>query len=129
MGQPRGNRSNTQRVSQRRRTQRDAAIHQCLVCQKYHPLKYCKRFLSMGVRKRKELVERHNYCLNCLARSHTIRSCSSWETCKRCDKLHHTLLHLPRVKVRNVTTINRKSRQNQPQAKVATPNYLRPSKP
>lgn len=77
-----------------RQTSRQTDVHQCKLCLKYHPLKYCCKFLNMEVARRRLMVKKYNYCGNCLARSHTIRSCTSFNTCKRCDSLHHTLLHL-----------------------------------
>lgn len=56
-------------------------------------MRFCRKFLRMSPRRKEELIERHRYCVNCLARSHDLRSCTSLDTCKRCDRFHHTLLH------------------------------------
>lgn len=77
------------------RTPKDPNIHQCLVCQKFHPLRYCKRFLAMTVYHRQRAVRRHSYCFNCLARSHKTIHCTSRDMCQRCGDAHHTLLHVP----------------------------------
>ncbi|XP_075147386.1 uncharacterized protein LOC142221517 isoform X2 [Haematobia irritans] len=66
---------------------------QCRICKKYHPLRLCKRFLSMGPYQRKKAVEKFNYCTNCLAHEHSSSGCFSNTGCHICRKLHHTLLH------------------------------------
>ncbi|KAI8116229.1 hypothetical protein CVS40_11664, partial [Lucilia cuprina] len=81
---------NSRRQNQR---QRDPAVHLCLVCKQYHALRFCRRFLNMTIQERIRMVRPYNYCGNCLARSHNLRSCSSLATCRKCDHLHHTLLH------------------------------------
>lgn len=90
----RSNRRNDSVQRRRRQPHRNPDIHQCLVCRRYHPLKFWRTFLNMDVRRRRRLGETKLYCLNCLARSHTIRTCTSLETCKRCNAPHHTLLHV-----------------------------------
>ncbi|GBP95433.1 hypothetical protein EVAR_68848_1 [Eumeta japonica] len=74
---------------------RRSNIQQCLVCLKFHPLRYCRQFLAMNIEERKRRVRLHKYCTNCLARSHTTENCTSDEVCQRCGWAHHTLLHSP----------------------------------
>lgn len=71
----------------------DPKIYKCMVCKGFHALRFCKKFLKMNVSMRKEIVNEHRYCNNCLARSHNLRGCTSMDMCKKCDKFHHTLLH------------------------------------
>lgn len=120
--QRRDHRSSQSRQDQNRQNQRERDIYQCLFCKKYHPLKYCKRFLSMDIKKRQRLVERYQYCANCLARSHVIRSCTSMKTCRRCDKLHHTLLHSPRIKPKISTKPRQRIEQLTTNSNNATPD-------
>lgn len=77
------------------RSSRNPNIHQCLICHKYHSLRYCKKFLAMNVFHRRQAVRRYGYCLNCLARSHKTMRCTSTELCQKCGNDHHTLLHAP----------------------------------
>lgn len=49
----------------------------------------------MNVESRRRAVVSHDYCLNCLARSHKTAQCTSLDLCQRCGKEHHTLLHVP----------------------------------
>ncbi|XP_075144867.1 uncharacterized protein LOC142241316 isoform X2 [Haematobia irritans] len=75
-------------------------IHQCLLCKRYHPLRFCRQFLNMDVGSRRREVRRLGYCVNCLARSHRTYECTSEIACRHCREEHHTLLHiaaLPRV--------------------------------
>lgn len=43
--------------------------------------------------ERSRVVRRNRYCLNCLARTHSVRNCSSSDTCNKCGALQHSLLH------------------------------------
>ncbi|XP_065360388.1 G-box-binding factor-like [Calliphora vicina] len=52
----------------------------------------------MTPERRLDIVERLGYCTNCLARSHNIRSCTSMESCIKCNQLHHTMLHPSRTR-------------------------------
>lgn len=47
----------------------------------------------MDVQTRSQIVDKHRYCVNCLAKSHDLRACPSRDTCRLCGKYHHTLLH------------------------------------
>lgn len=76
------------------RAPRDPNIHQCLICYRFHSLRFCKAFLNMSVKSRRIIVQRKLYCRNCLARSHDTPICSSRESCQRCGRKHHTLLHV-----------------------------------
>lgn len=75
-------------------------VYRCLMCKRYHALKDCPKFLRMDSEERNRVVRLKKYCINCLAKSHTLRSCKSRNTCRRCKHYHHTLLHHyhPRVK-------------------------------
>ncbi|XP_075167412.1 uncharacterized protein LOC142239506 [Haematobia irritans] len=77
------------------RAPRNSNLHQCLICRKYHPIKYCRKFLAMSIKDRRRAVRQHGYCMNCLARSHEASGCTSPELCQVCGHAHNTLLHLP----------------------------------
>lgn len=66
---------------------------QCRLCNQYHPLRVCKKFLSLDALQRKHAVERFNYCKNCLAHEHSQSGCFSNSGCHKCRRKHHTLLH------------------------------------
>lgn len=69
------------------------SIHQCKICYRYHSLRFCRQFLAMEPADRNRVARRHNYCVNCLARTHLVRNCKCPDTCLKCGRLHHTLLH------------------------------------
>ncbi|XP_065365781.1 G-box-binding factor-like [Calliphora vicina] len=75
----------------------------------------------MSVEKRREVVGNLGYCFNCLARSHNLNSCSSMGACKRCDQLHHTLLHPPRRQERQRRGASPNRSTSSPQRHSASP--------
>ena len=66
----------------------------CRICDRFHPLRQCWKFLGMNTLDRMREVTLHKYCQNCLAHSHNGEPCSSKATCRICHDSHHTLLHL-----------------------------------
>lgn len=66
---------------------------ECLVCFKFHPLRFCNIFKRMTTVQRAYAVRVHKYCVNCLARTHLLKDCRSAWSCQICGNLHHTLLH------------------------------------
>ncbi|XP_075153404.1 uncharacterized protein LOC142226995 isoform X1 [Haematobia irritans] len=76
------------------RAPRNPKIHQCQICERFHALRFCRRFLDMDIGERRRETRRHGYCMNCLARSHKSYECPSETACKKCGGEHHTLLHL-----------------------------------
>uniref|UniRef100_A0A1I8NK51 Uncharacterized protein n=1 Tax=Musca domestica TaxID=7370 RepID=A0A1I8NK51_MUSDO len=47
----------------------------------------------MRVPARRNVIRKFKYCLNCLAKSHTVRDCHSKDVCRKCGYQHHTMLH------------------------------------
>ncbi|XP_075167921.1 uncharacterized protein LOC142240089 [Haematobia irritans] len=80
--------SNTNRCGQKR-----TSSYICRLCRQSHPLRKCKRFLSMNITKRKETVQKYGYCKNCLAHEHSGNACFTTTGCRFCKKDHHSLLH------------------------------------
>lgn len=76
-----------------RSNHRSSEIYKCTLCHRFHSIRFCYKFLNMSVQERKRVVRDGQYCANCLAKSHTIRSCKSKNTCSKCKNHHHTLLH------------------------------------
>ncbi|XP_073823329.1 uncharacterized protein [Musca autumnalis] len=93
--------------------QRQPDIYKCKLCNRFHSLKTCPKFLDMTPRQRNLLVLKEAFCVNCLARSHRFRDCRSTNMCRRCGRPHHTLLHqvYPEIRGSSPTT----SRQNRQQ--------------
>ena len=67
----------------------------CLACKKArHPLYGCKVFYDLPHAQKMNIVRNNGLCLNCLRPGHFINQCSSTQKCKRCQKPHHSLLHI-----------------------------------
>lgn len=64
--------------------------------------------------ERSRVVRQHKYCLNCLAKSHTVTACHSTNNCRKCRNYHHTLLHPehPIVKPPIQARVSQSQRQN-----------------
>ncbi|XP_036329728.1 uncharacterized protein LOC118741861 [Rhagoletis pomonella] len=66
----------------------------CVMCPKQqHVLRLCKKFLSLSVSDRFALIKKHNCCLNCLSKGHSVKECKSKFSCTTCKSRHHSLLH------------------------------------
>ncbi|XP_043065432.1 uncharacterized protein LOC122320888 [Drosophila ficusphila] len=66
----------------------------CDLCSKEnHPVRLCQRFLQMSVDARTNYIKKKQLCLNCFARGHQLRECTSTHSCFTCRARHHTLLH------------------------------------
>ncbi|XP_070144614.1 uncharacterized protein [Drosophila kikkawai] len=66
----------------------------CDLCSREnHPIRLCPRFLEMDVDGRSDYIRRKQFCLNCFARGHQQRDCTSAHSCFTCRSRHHTLLH------------------------------------
>ncbi|XP_075150060.1 uncharacterized protein LOC142229412 [Haematobia irritans] len=68
-------------------------VYDCGICKERHSLRDCPIFIMMPVADRRVTVRTYNYCMNCLAKSHTVERCSSPATCRKCGYQHHTMLH------------------------------------
>ncbi|KAH8249847.1 hypothetical protein KR032_000633 [Drosophila birchii] len=68
--------------------------YRCRVCHGVHPLRKCRRFSRLGVKKRLRAVLANRYCANCLAHEHSDGACRRDDLCKVCYQDHHTLLHM-----------------------------------
>ncbi|XP_070144167.1 uncharacterized protein [Drosophila kikkawai] len=85
----------------------------CDLCSKEnHPVRLCPRFLQMSVDARSGYIQKKQLCLNCFARGHQLRDCTSTHSCFTCKGRHHTLLH------RNATPAN--SRSSTPSAQLSS---------
>ncbi|XP_067639341.1 uncharacterized protein [Eurosta solidaginis] len=66
----------------------------CILCPKQqHPLRLCTKFSALAVNDRFAQVKKHNCCLNCLGKGHSLKDCKSSYSCSKCKSRHHTLLH------------------------------------
>ena len=65
-----------------------------MVCNEKHPLYACQTFKALSHDKMMEVIRSHNLCLNCLRPGHYTRKCTSLSKCRKCQRPHHTLLHI-----------------------------------
>lgn len=67
--------------------------YSCPMCNNKHSIYNCKKFLDLIPKDRLNESRRLNLCINCLRKNHATKDCTAG-TCRKCDKKHHTLLHL-----------------------------------
>lgn len=53
---------------------------------------FCNKFKSRTDKERKDVVDKHNLCVNCLDR-HSLSACNFTKSCARCVERHHSSLH------------------------------------
>lgn len=69
----------------------------CPRCKKSHPLYHCETFLKLPIEKRIQFTKGTHICTNCLrSTDHQAKTCKSG-SCRKCNKKHNTLLHLPTI--------------------------------
>ncbi|XP_072946828.1 uncharacterized protein [Epargyreus clarus] len=84
-------------------------IKGCIKCKEGHTLSRCSEFIKMQPLERGFYVKNNNVCFNCLTPGHSAMECRVVQSCRVCNRRHHSLLHLPR----RVTTSEHKE-PNQP---------------
>ncbi|XP_075163011.1 uncharacterized protein LOC142235633 [Haematobia irritans] len=80
--------------------------NRCKKCKKNHHLRFCEEFRALSVKDRMKFVYANKMCANCFSTSHFRTSCTSSQSCRECNKKHHTLLHLHTKKNKNTTRGN-----------------------
>ena len=67
----------------------------CILCNpERHPLYICPKFKVMSHSDKMSTLRKSNFCTNCLNGRHAVKDCKSSHRCKRCQRPHHTLLHI-----------------------------------
>ena len=75
-------------------TQADSKNH-CILCEfDRHPLYLCPKFKNMSHADKLATTKDENLCRNCLNGGHIAKQCKSLHKCKKCQRSHHTLLHM-----------------------------------
>ncbi|KMQ88090.1 hypothetical protein RF55_12480 [Lasius niger] len=64
----------------------------CPLCKKEHFMAFCEQYKKKSAQEKREAVNTHQRCWNCLGR-HMVGECSSVKTCSKCSGRHHTSLH------------------------------------
>jgi len=54
----------------------------------------CSKFKSLPPDRMMSTLKSNGLCLNCLKPGHFVKECTSLNRCRKCQKPHHTLLHL-----------------------------------
>lgn len=70
--------------------------YKCPICSSNHLVNRCSKLTTIPPRERKAIIDKLNLCLNCLY-SHETKSCPFKESCKKCNRNHHTLLHFEKA--------------------------------
>ncbi|XP_026333270.1 uncharacterized protein LOC113240236 [Hyposmocoma kahamanoa] len=65
----------------------------CSFCTENHKLYNCKKFAKENTDTRRNFVQTHHLCFNCLGSDHSVYQCTISTRCRLCKKKHHTLLH------------------------------------
>ncbi|XP_050516397.1 uncharacterized protein LOC126891261 [Diabrotica virgifera virgifera] len=86
----------------------------CNFCNKEHKIYYCPDFLKLNPTNRLNNAKRLRLCINCLGTCHRTKDCRS-TGCRKCGKIHHTLLHFENSQSSNsVSTENNSSQSSLP---------------
>ncbi|XP_073811303.1 uncharacterized protein [Musca autumnalis] len=65
----------------------------CPLCRRPHSLRKCRRFLCLPYEIRIDFIENEKICRNCLGPDHSVRHCPSKDSCQKCHRNHHSILH------------------------------------
>ena len=71
----------------------------CSTCKtEKHPLYACPSFKAISHDGKVAVLKKKKLCMNCLNGGHFVRNCRSVHRCKKCQKPHHSLLHVDEPK-------------------------------
>ena len=67
----------------------------CVLCKvEKHLLHTCPKFKNLTHDKMVSTLKANDLCMNCLRPGHFVRQCKSLNRCRKCQKPHHTFLHI-----------------------------------
>lgn len=66
----------------------------CIFCKAAHSIYKCDQFSRKTPVERLQIAQNYNWCTNCLSKQHNVKTCNSLNTCRSCNKRHHSLLHI-----------------------------------
>ena len=73
----------------------DMGRNHCILCtSERHPLYACPKFKAMSHDSKLSTVKKNKLCLNCFGSGHFAKLCKSAHKCRKCQRSHHTLLHV-----------------------------------
>ena len=83
----------------------DLSSGQCILCKpSKHPLYVCPQFREMPHESKITVIKSNGLCMNCFSSNHFVKQCKSVHQCKRCQRPHHTLLHVDSAPVSSTST-------------------------
>ena len=86
--------SNQDKTSQEKPVQNyHSGIQRCPQCKASHKLFMCDHFKQLSITEKRDIVKILKVCFNCLPLGHQTKDCKSKNTCPKCQKKHHTMLH------------------------------------
>ena len=86
--------SNQEKIHQEKPIQNyHASSQNCPACKADHKLVMCEQFKHLSLAEKREKVKLLKLCFNCLRLGHQTKDCKSKNTCRKCQKKHHTMLH------------------------------------
>lgn len=68
----------------------------CNLCLKNHAIRHCPVFVAKSIEARRDYIIKWDYCLNCLAHTHSRPVCESANRCAICGAKHHSMIHRER---------------------------------
>ena len=86
----------------------DSSRNRCVLCPERHPLYACPKFRAMSHDDMTSILKQYRLCVNCLSAGHFVSHCKSSHRCLKCQRRHHTLLHVERDDG-NQAALNRQS--------------------
>ncbi|XP_073989810.1 uncharacterized protein [Rhodnius prolixus] len=69
------------------------SVYSCEYCAAKHSIRQCPRFKTLSITQRRAYIDAHRLCRNCLSAKHLTTACRSVQSCRVCNKRHHTMLH------------------------------------
>lgn len=113
---------NSQAFASTSTTTQDTPVRSCKVCGSpdFHPLYRCSQFINQNAKDRSDIVNKYNFCRNCLG-FHNIKLCKSTNTCSICHRKHHSLLHLNNFNSSNNRVVEHGSAQSTQRAPAPAP--------
>jgi len=96
----------------------------CPLCHASHFVNKCALFLKKSPSQRADYVKQAKRCLNCLSTKHAAQSCPSKFSCQKCQKRHHSLLHVDSGSVSTVVAAVPTASASSEATEVATANSL-----
>ena len=73
---------------------RNVSMRRCPLCENSHDLDDCNGYKRKSVEERRSFLADKALCLACYGKNQQSKCCTRKRTCKKCKKLHPTLLHM-----------------------------------